>query len=85
MFVYKERNVITIYKQLYLTCENSYMFRLYIQRHHQAGYRTLKETIKYNKIVGTRSLLHINVYIHRYRNLKRKLYNCNANVCFIVH
>jgi hypothetical protein len=38
----KKRGRVTVYTQLYLTCKNSYMFRLYIFSHHQATYRTLK-------------------------------------------
>jgi hypothetical protein len=45
----KKRNRIAFYTQLYLTCENSYMFRLYICSHRQAGYRNVShKTIKYS-------------------------------------
>jgi len=50
----KTRGRITVCTQLYLTCKNSYMFRLYIFSQHQAAYRTLKENYKMqiNKVVG---------------------------------
>ena len=45
----KKENRIRVRTQFYLTCKNSYMFRLYICSHHQAGYRNLnKKNIKYN-------------------------------------
>jgi hypothetical protein len=50
----KKRSMITFYTQLYLTCENSYMFRLYICSHHQTGYRNLSQKnykIQYNTTV----------------------------------
>ena len=42
---------------LYHTCKDSYMFRLYVCSHRQAGYGTLKITYKYtiyNTNVGER-------------------------------
>ena len=46
----KNRRWITVYTQLHLTHKDSYMFRLYICSHHQADYKTLQETVKYNKL-----------------------------------
>jgi hypothetical protein len=43
----KKSSRITVYMQLYLTCKNSYMFRVYICSHHPARYRTMiTKTIK---------------------------------------
>jgi hypothetical protein len=47
----KERSRIAVYTQLYHTCKNSYMFRLYKCSLHQAGYRTAnKKIIKISSI-----------------------------------
>ena len=72
----KTRGRITIYTQLYLTCKNSYTFRLYIFSHRQASNRTLTENYKmqYNKGVG-RDLVFALMYSYP------KLYKRHENIC----
>ena len=67
----KERSKFTVYTQ-HLSCMySSWMFRLYICSHLQAGYRTLnKKTtkIQYFKTLGTRSRL--DIYVQGYKKYK---------------
>jgi len=76
----KKRRRITVYTQLLSYCENSYMFRLYICTHHEAGYRTLnKKTtiIQYGFYYAFNNSYTFRLYIctHReagYRTLNKK-------------
>jgi len=43
LVIYKDQSRIAVNTQLYHTCKNSYMFRLYIFSHHQTGYSTLNK------------------------------------------
>ena len=63
----KKRSRITVHTQPYITCKNSYMFRLYMCSRLLAGYSTLKENykIQYNKILEPRSRLYSNVQLYR--------------------
>jgi len=77
----KARGRITIYTQLYLTCKNSHMFRLYIFSHHQAAYRTLKENYKIqnNKVVGGGWRYRLWI-MYNYT----KLYKAHENICTLL-